>query len=394
VTVPNRMEKYLSSKSGRVIFPIALALLFGLAVWVRWQGLNTTNSDLKDFFFPWYDTIVQRGGFAALRDTSFSNYSPPYLYLITITTYLPVIPKIIAIKSFPLLFDILCAFATYKIARIFQGKPVAWIAFFAALLAPSVWVNSAWWGQCDSIFTAFLLLSILFLLKENPLWAMVFFSIAFSFKIQAIFLSPFILLMFITRRILWKWLFVPVGVYALMMLPALIAGQPVISLLTVYLRQSESYSLLTKNAPSLFAFFPDNGLSMLGLIGLILAGVGTMVYLWLGWRQRTHLTQKRMIELAMISLLVLPFLLPRMHERYFYPAALFAIPLVFAHPRLLVVPFVLQLTTLLSYMPFLTGKDVLPLWVLAVINLAVIITLVVYWLSKNRQMAVQNPDSF
>ena len=239
MTVPNRMEKYLSSKTGKVIFPITLALLFGLAIWVRWQGLNTTNSDLKDFFFPWYDTIAQRGGFAALRDTSFSNYSPPYLYLITITTYFPVIPKIIAIKFFPLLFDILCAFAIYKIARIFQGKRVAWIAFFAALLAPSVWVNSAWWGQCDSIFTAFLLFSILFLLKEKPLWALVMFSIAFCFKIQAVFLAPFILMMFITRRIPWKWLFVPVGVYALMMLPALIAGQPVFPLLTVYLRQSD-----------------------------------------------------------------------------------------------------------------------------------------------------------
>jgi Gpi18-like mannosyltransferase len=394
VTVPNRMEKYLSSKTGKVIFPIALASLFGLSLWVRFQGLNIISLDMKDFLFPWFDTLAKQGGFIALKDTTFSNYSPPYLYLLSLATYFPVIPKIIAIKSFSLFFDFICAYTAYKIARVFQGKTISWVIFIAVLLAPSVWVNSAWWGQCDSIFTAFLLLSILFLLKEKPIWAMVMFSIAFCFKFQAIFLAPFILLMFISRRIPWKWLILPFVIYSLIMLPAALFGQPVLSLLTVYLRQTDSYRLLTMSAPSIFAFFPDNRMIQFEIVGFILAALAVIIYLWLGGRQRKALTNERAMELAMISLVVLPFLLPRMHERYFYPAALFAIPLVCARPRLMLVPFVLQFTTLLSYLPFLTGKIVLPLWVLAAINLAVIIALVVYWLRKNQQMAIQNPDSF
>jgi Gpi18-like mannosyltransferase len=181
-----------------------------------------------------------------------------------------------------------------------------------------------------------------------------------------------------------KWVLIPPAIYVLTILPAALAGQPFFSLLTIYFRQSNLATLLTLNSPSLFAFFPDNRMAQLAWLGFALAGVGTLVYLWLGWKQRNELTQERLVELAMISLMVLPFLLPRMHERYFYAAALFSIPLVCSLPRLLVIPFALQLTTLISYFPYLYGKNIFPLWLLAAINLAIIVVLIFFWQTQNR----------
>jgi Gpi18-like mannosyltransferase len=381
-----RFEQYLSSKKGIVVFYILFFGLLVLSIYARWRGLSLVGQDMKEFLLPWYNTILQHGGFEALRDTSFSNYTPPYLYLLTLATYFPAIPNVIAIKIFSIVFDVLCTVAVYFIARCFLGRRSSWLVALIALLLPTVWVDSAWWGQCDSIFAAFLLLTLLFILKQKPWLAIAMFTIAFTFKFQAIFLAPFILLMFLARKIPWKTLIVVPIVFFIMMLPTFIARQPMLNSLTIYIRQTDSYQLLTKNAPSLFAFFSNNSSPQLGWIGFFLTGVGTLVYLWLGWKQRDQLTRARMVELAMISLMVLPFLLPRMHERYFYAAALFSIPLICARPRLLVVPFVLQLTTLLSYFPYLYAKDLVPLWVLAAINLGVIVALIFYWQTKNRAL--------
>ena len=380
----NRIHQYLSSRKGIVVSSIIFFVLLVVAVYARWRGLSFVGQDMKEFLLPWYNTLLKQGGFAALRDTSFSNYTPPYLYLLALATYFPDIPSEIAIKSFSLIFDAFCAVAVFFVARRFQGRFSSWMAAIIVLLLPTVWVNSAWWGQCDSIFTAFLLLTVLFILREKPWWAMVMFTIAFTFKFQAIFLAPFILLMLLSRKIPWKTLTVVPVVFFVMMLPAFIAGQPILNSLTIYLKQTDSYQFLTKNAPSLFAFFPKNSMGQLGWIGFFLAGVGTLIYLWLGWKQRNGSTQERMVELAMISLMVLPFLFPRMHERYFYTAALFAIPLVCARPRVLLIPFALQLTTLLSYLPYLYGKEIVPLWLLAAINLVVIVVLIFYWQTQNR----------
>jgi len=380
----SRLQRSLSSGKGRIFLFLLFFVLLALAVYARLRGLTFIGQDMKEFLIPWYNILLKQGGFTALRDTSFSNYTPPYLYLLALDTYFPAIPSVIAIKFLSLIFDVVCAVAIFFIARCFRSGLVPWVAAIITLLIPTVWVDSAWWGQCDSIFTAFLLLTVLFTLKHKPWWATVMFTIAFAFKLQAIFLAPFILLMFLSRKLPWKTLTVVPVVFFLMMLPTLLAGQPILNSITIYLKQTDSYQLLTMNAPSIFAFFPDNGMSQWGWIGFLLAGMGLLVYLGLGWKQRKELTRERMVELAMISLLLIPFLLPRMHERYFYAAALFSIPLVCARPRLLIIPFALQFTTLLSYFPYLYGKELTPLWSLAAINLVVLVALIIYWRTQNR----------
>jgi Gpi18-like mannosyltransferase len=373
----NSLARFKTSKFTRGIGAVLIVVLLALGIWLRMRGLTYVTSDMRDFLFRWYDIILRRGGFMALKDTAFSNYTPPYLYLIALSTYIPAIPKIIAIKSFSVVFDVVCAVTVFFIMRVMHGKFLSWAAAIAVFLAPSVWVDSAWWGQCDSIYTAFLLLSLLFLLKRKPWAAMVLYTVAFSFKLQAIFLAPFILLMLISRKIPWKTLVVVPVVLCLMMLPTLIAGQSLLKSLNIYLTQIDTFNRLSMNAPSIFAFFPNQRMSQFAFIGFMAAGTFTLAYLGLGWSRRNELTSQRMLLLAAISLLMLPLLLPRMHERYFYPAAIVAI-LAVSNIWYGMIALAVQFATVFSYAPYLLHKNLLPMSWLTIINLASLLVLIAF----------------
>jgi Gpi18-like mannosyltransferase len=389
----NILDRTLSARKGRIIAIVILFFAGLLGIYARLRGLHIVTSDMRAASFPWYQIIKSRGGFAALADTTFSNNTAPYLYILTLATYFPHLSPVVAIKIPCLVFDLVCALTVYWIVRVFQSRLISVLVAMLVFLLPTVWVNSAWWGETDSIFTAFLLLCILFVLKKQPWLAMVMYTIAFTFKLQSIFLAPLILLLFISKIFPWKTLLIVPVAFIGMMLPVLLLGQPLVNTISVYFTQIAYYDQLTLNAPNFFAFFPSR-MTYLGILGFIITGVVVAIFLWWGWRKRHIITQKRIIELAMLSLLVVPFFLPRMHERYFYPAALFAFVLVIAHPRLIVIPFVLQVTTFLSYFPYLIGKQIVPLWFLAIINLVVIIVLVAYWLIRNNAPTDQKMIAF
>ena len=92
-------EEHLVKVSRRPFEPGVLVILglgFFLAVALRLSLFAFESGDYRRFLSPWYDFIVSNGGFSAL-EYDFSNYSPLYLYLLALATYLP-LPKLYAIK--------------------------------------------------------------------------------------------------------------------------------------------------------------------------------------------------------------------------------------------------------------------------------------------------------
>jgi len=61
-------------------------------------------------------------------------------------------------------------------------------------------INGAAWGQCDAIYTAFCLGSLYFILADRPAWACILFGLALSFKLQAVFFAPVLLLLFLRGK--------------------------------------------------------------------------------------------------------------------------------------------------------------------------------------------------
>ncbi|MBA3947715.1 MAG: hypothetical protein H0X37_24565 [Herpetosiphonaceae bacterium] len=365
----------------RYLTPLLLAVLYLLALVARYPLLKHVTLDSKNYLIPWYNYIVKHGGYRALGQ-AFTNYTPPYTYLLVLVTYLGGwAPKLAAIKAISIIFDGVGAFVMYKLVRLkYPTGPLPLLAFAAVLFAPTVIVNGAYWGQCDIIYTTCLLASILFACLERPLLVVLLFALAFALKAQAIFFVPFILMLALKRRIPWHYLlFVPL-VYLLLALPCLLLGRSLLGIVTIYAQQGDTYKELTMNAPNMYVFISNYYYSQvvpLGLAATLLVGLALAA---LPLLSRAPLDRRRLLQAAALSVALMPFVLPKMHDRYFFPADMISIGLAFFCPELWFVPILLQCSSLTAYMPFLLGTSKQPVRVGAWINSCVVAVLLIQYL--------------
>jgi Gpi18-like mannosyltransferase len=365
-------------------------LCVALALILRLTLFPYETFDYYNFLSPWYDHL-QQSGFLGFK-TGFSNYTPPYLYLLWFATYLPM-PKLYAIKSISLLCDFALASVVLLVVRLKYDRRPVWLAAFAAVLfAPTIFFNSALWGQCDALYTTFLLAALYCLLRHWAGRALLFFSIAFALKLQALFLFPLFFVLWAKGELPLKYFFLLPAVYVVLCLPAFLAGRPLYDLLTIYLEQANTYQRLTSSAPNLYQWLPDNP-KMFGRAGLIFAValVGFLCYACLKSNARwgKHLT----VRLALASALLVPFALPYMHERYFYAADCIAIVYGFYFPRHFYVPLAVVTISLFSYFPFLfNDMTVIKLPYLALL-LAVVLIVVLVDLFKDLYQTPQHSSN-
>jgi Gpi18-like mannosyltransferase len=322
-------------------------------------ALPFSVSDFNLHVKPWLDYIRSHGGFLALSD-DFSEYAPPYLYLLTAATYLhlPVDDQTL-VKLINAPFVFLMSWVVFKICRHFEvSRNGAVAAACGVFVLPTVGVNAFVWGQADTIYIPFLLLSVLLTLACRPYWAVASFAVAVSIKLQGIFLAPFILSMILAGHIPWRATIVAPIVYAMSLLPAALVGRPIWELVTIYLRQGGYYHKLSMNAPNPY-FFLDRilGASRVGfvykagtILGLMLASIvgGSISLLGFG---RRAISDRAILQVAMLSMIAMPYVLPKMHDRFFIGADLFAYALACVDRRFLWVAVAMQISSSLSYAP-------------------------------------------
>jgi len=175
----------------KIKFALYGLILLGVAI--RIYFLPHISLDMKAYLIPWYDYIAAHGAWAALGE-EFSNYTPPYLYLLALATLgKGFFSKVTAIKLLSIVFDFSNAYLVFRIVKLQAQKeylPLAAAALFLCL--PTVALNSSAWGQADSIYAFFILASLFYLLQDKPLPALILFGVAFAFKAQAVFLLPFL----------------------------------------------------------------------------------------------------------------------------------------------------------------------------------------------------------
>jgi Gpi18-like mannosyltransferase len=159
---------------------IADLFVFGLSVvfaaFVRYSFRDFVTSDFDHYTSLWY-AAVKSQGFAA-AGTAVSNYTPPYLYLLYLTSIaFPNLNPVMAVKIPSVVFDFACAWFVYRIVRLkYPSGRLPIFAAIAVLLAPTVVCNSALWGQADSIYGALVLACVYFLMSGRASWATVAFG--------------------------------------------------------------------------------------------------------------------------------------------------------------------------------------------------------------------------
>lgn len=311
---------------------LALLIAMGLVIKLLMIPFIPEPGDYTFFLKPWVEFIRSHGYWQAFR-FEFANYSPAYLYFLLGIAKLggePLIP----IKLLSICFEYVAAWFIGGIAyQKYRENWVRWCALAVVPLLPTVLINSSYWGQCDSIYVSFLIGSIYFALKKRSFLSILFLGISFSFKLQAVLLFPFYLVLLLRNRIKWYYFLLVPAVYLISLLPAYCAGRPLTELLSVFVAQSGHYEELSLQFPNLYMWISNDyyepvkwgGILFTFLFALLTGGL-------LAKKYKTELTDDYLVRLALLSAVIFPFILPGMHERYMYAGDLLAIVYIMYFP--------------------------------------------------------------
>ncbi len=159
------------------------------------------------FFTSWASYLAENSPITIYDNpeqlsVGFINYPPLYLYILTGLSRFyrlifsgPLETRIFLclIKLVTILFEIIIGLILYRIGVLLKDERTGIIAFVLFYLNPALFYISVYYGQVDAIFSAFLLVSVYFLLLNYHFAAGCFLACALLTKIQSI---PFIPLLF------------------------------------------------------------------------------------------------------------------------------------------------------------------------------------------------------
>lgn len=347
-----------------------------LALIVRLPWVSFTSWDFQQHFQLWYEFIMRNGYFWAL-EYDFYDANVPYLYLLSLTALLfRNLPVIFGSKVLSVVFDFLLAFFVYKCVRLkySQTETVPQLAALVTLLAPTVILNGTAWGQSDSIFTTLLVACLYGLLSRRQVWAFIAFGLSLSFKPQALFLAPLFLWLLMKKQVDWRYFLLSPLIYLSLLVPAWIIGRPFRELLLIIPNHVNTKRELAGNIANLYKWIPNRFFSWY-LVGIAFTALVVIVIALLVYKSQVEVTGNLVIYLATFSVLIMPFILPLMIARYYFPADVIAIVFAFYFPKYWFTPVIIGMTSLLGYFIFLFGVTLIPLAWAAFFPLALIAVL-------------------
>ncbi len=345
--------------------------LFVFSFLIRWKLMPIESADFWGFLEDWMLQIRAGGGFKSL-DHQISNYTSPYMYLMCLVSYLTE-NNLYGLKMISVVFDYLAAAAVFLIVYRLTGNVRRSIMGMAALLlCPTVILDGAYWCQCDIIYTTFLLFALYYFFMDNSRLCLIFVGISFAFKLQALFLVPFFIIMWLKRKTIRivDFLWIPV-VYVISALPAWGFGRDFKELLGIYFDQAQSYPWGTLEYPNIYALLgeamPDmrhaGEVSSAGTYMTIIL-LGCIAYYF--YVKRINLTGEIMITLALFTTAIIVYSLPHMHERYGFLVDLLAIIYGMLNRKKLPAACGFMLVSVLSFMPYLIAVHIVPIQYVAI----------------------------
>jgi Gpi18-like mannosyltransferase len=205
------------------------------------------------------------------------------------------------------------------------------------------------------MYMAALLATVYYLAAERSLAGMVAFGLAWSLKPQAIFLVPFLGGWFFRQGMPWRWVALPPLVYVICGLPAVLAGKPILEVLFHWGRQ-KNFPVLTLGATNWYQWISNDQYGVFFQAGVVLTLVATVfIVLAMQMPHRDRLAFH--FHAALLSVLVVPYFLPGMHERYFFAADIFALVYAFLAARGWVVAVLVQFCSFFTYLPDLFQRE-------------------------------------
>lgn len=366
---------------------LAALTLIGLGIRVILRVVIT--DDWLMYWDPWISDLKEMG-FSYLATDRY-DYTPTFVYILWAISRLPINPMT-AYKGLHCVLDFVAAGILGKmIWKVTGSRRKGILSYGLFLIVPTIWANSALWAQCDIIFMTFLLLCFYFLFEERPCIAMFFYGMAFVFKLQSLFIFPFLVILWVNKKVdLKHFLWIP-ALYFLSIVPAWIAGRPLMDLINIYMAQGaqDVWSLSIK-WPNIYQIIGNQ------FFLLEYASAGTwlilgilMVILYAMAQKRYRITKEFIVQMALFFAILTPWFLPHMHERYGCVADILAIIYAMMNTKKFYFPLVQILVSFNSYMAYLShlGSDeptiYYGVWAFAELGLLVLVGLDIWHYMRN-----------
>lgn len=393
VEVENKIYKFIKKH----IIPIGFIIITIFALYLRYTMIDFEAGDYHWFLEKWMNDIINNGKIHALK-LSIGDYNCPYLTLLALVTYITTNP-LYGIKLISIVFDFVMAISSVILINKLTEKKnniISLITYFAVLFLPTVFLNGACWAQCDSIYTSFIIISLILLLDEKYIHSFILLGVAFAFKLQFVFVLPVYILIWIKKRKFPAFYFgiIPI-VNFIMCLPALIMGRPLKDVIMIYFRQTGTYSMYSSmNFPSIYNLFcpfseqTANALTRgdidLGKLGMIITIAIYAIMAFYFISKEVKLSKHNIIKLTIWSIVIATFFMPSMHDRYIYVADVLSIILLInlKNKESLFYALIININSLSGYIRFLFNVEFLNIRVATVLQLLLVIG-ITYHLHKD-----------
>lgn len=334
------------------ILYLLVMTVIGLAV----RGILrvVTTVDWEMYWDPWISDLKEMG-FSYLATDRY-DYAPSFVYILWVISRLPVNPMT-GYKAIHMTLDFVAAAVMGRIVFETTGDKIkSFCTYGLMLIIPTIWADSALWAQCDIIFMLFVMLCFYYLFQERPNRAMFFYGLAFAFKLQSLFIFPFLVILWVNKKVkIQHFLWIP-GLYFLSIIPAWAAGRPLMDLINIYMAQGaqDVWSLSIKwaniyqiigNEYFLLEYAEAGTWLILGILMCILFAMA---------QKRYRITNGFIVQMALFFAILTPYFLPHMHERYGCLADILAVIYAMMNGKRFFVPVIQILMSFTCYMAYLS----------------------------------------
>ena len=334
-----------------------------------------------DCFWSWGATMLEHGPFDFYSSVTFCDYPPLYMMLLAIPSAIIQLLGIkygsaegwLMIKLIPIICDVILACFIFRIADKKMPKLSVLLAA-AYMFNPAVIVNTASWGQVDSVFMLFVVLAIYYIVKKKLWISVIYYALALLIKPQALLFGPVMLAGAIVLCInAWKgklgatvkesrkqisyFIYSMLGIFAaFVLLSVIMRGKQdsILWLFEKYFATMGEYKYASLSAFNLMSLLggqwakidkPVIGSLTYGTLGIILLIAVIALFAWLFYVKKKN---RNLFLLSSVLIAGIYVLGPYMHERYLFPvlALLLMAYIIHSDKRLL---YVFALFSVTSY---------------------------------------------
>lgn len=342
------------------IFRLCVIAALVVSVYLRYCFVAFQSDDYVSYLYKWYRHFREFGFVNGLA-TMAHDYYVPYNLFLALIARLNLHPRI-SIMALSCTCDYLCALYLGKISYFLinenrecisngnniitsrndgthskkipaSGKRkriewaggceqyalrLSWGVALIWLFLPPVWLDSAMWKQCDTVYLVFCLASLYQLLKKEYTSSFVLLTIGFVIKLQAAFLLPLYVIVYLAKRDfrITKFLYLPAG-YFLAGLPAILCGADPSLIYTTYSNQTTGMQTYMHSfLPNVYMFLESDDYTLFGTAAVLMTLALFILAAAYSCAHRRNLTSENLILIAAWCAWTCPMFLPSMTPRY------------------------------------------------------------------------------